>query len=93
MENVWDVPYGECHAPLRGEPAKLLLMMRFSRDFLDVHARYEAKKKSTNTMDFDDLLEKTVRLLRESDEVAERYQRQFQLGQANRRNEHRSTRV
>jgi hypothetical protein len=36
-----DMPYGECHAPLRGEPAKLLLMMRFSRDFLDVHARYE----------------------------------------------------
>jgi hypothetical protein len=36
-----DVPYGECHPPLRGEPAKLLLMMRFSRDFLDVHARYE----------------------------------------------------
>jgi hypothetical protein len=41
VENVRDVPYGECHAPLRGEPAKLLLMMRFSRDFLDVHARYE----------------------------------------------------
>ena len=41
MENVWDVPYGECHPPLRGEPAKLLLMMRFSRDFLDVHARYD----------------------------------------------------
>jgi hypothetical protein len=35
-----DLLYGECHAPLRGEPA-MLLMMRFSRDFLDVHARYE----------------------------------------------------
>lgn len=44
-----------------------------------VHGRYEAKKKSTNAMDFDDLLEKTLRLLREHDDVAEIYQRQFQF--------------
>jgi DNA helicase-2/ATP-dependent DNA helicase PcrA len=44
-----------------------------------VHARYEAKKKSTNTMDFDDLLEKTLRLLRDHDDIADRYQRQFQF--------------
>jgi DNA helicase-2/ATP-dependent DNA helicase PcrA len=44
-----------------------------------VHARYEAKKKATNTMDFDDLLEKTVRLLRDFDDIAETYQRQFQF--------------
>lgn len=44
-----------------------------------VHAQYEAKKKSTNALDFDDLLEKTLRLLREHEEVAELYQRQFQF--------------
>src|SRR5881227_2376152 len=31
----------------------------------DVHARYEKKKKATNSMDFDDLLEKTLRMLKE----------------------------
>ena len=44
-----------------------------------VHTRYEAKKRATNTMDFDDLLEKTLRLLRDHDEVASIYQRQFQF--------------
>ena len=44
-----------------------------------VHDRYEAKKKSTNTMDFDDLLTKTLRLLNEHDDVAAIYQRQFQF--------------
>ena len=44
-----------------------------------VHTRYEAKKRATNTMDFDDLLEKTLRLLRDHDEVAAIYQRQFQF--------------
>ena len=31
----------------------------------DVHARYERRKKSTNSLDFDDLLEKTLRMLKE----------------------------
>ncbi len=44
-----------------------------------VHDRYEAKKKSTNTMDFDDLLTKTLKLLTDHDEVAAIYQRQFQF--------------
>ena len=44
-----------------------------------VHDRYEAKKKSTNTMDFDDLLTKTLKLLNEHDDVAAIYQRQFQF--------------
>ena len=44
-----------------------------------VHTRYEAKKRATNTMDFDDLLEKTLRLLTDHDEVAAIYQRQFQF--------------
>ncbi len=45
----------------------------------DVHARYERKKKSTNSMDFDDLLEKTLRMLKEHEEVAGFYRRKFQF--------------
>ena len=45
----------------------------------DVHARYERKKKATNSMDFDDLLEKTLRMLKEHAEVADFYQRKFQF--------------
>ncbi|MBA3831204.1 MAG: UvrD-helicase domain-containing protein [Chthoniobacterales bacterium] len=45
----------------------------------DVHARYERRKKSTNSMDFDDLLEKTLRMLKEHEEIAAFYRRQFQF--------------
>src|SRR6195256_5227285 len=45
----------------------------------DVHARYERKKKATNSMDFDDLLEKTLRMLKENERIAEIYRRQFQF--------------
>jgi DNA helicase-2/ATP-dependent DNA helicase PcrA len=45
----------------------------------DVHARYEKKKKSTNSMDFDDLLEKTLRMLIEHEHIADFYRRQFQF--------------
>jgi DNA helicase-2/ATP-dependent DNA helicase PcrA len=45
----------------------------------DVHARYERKKKATNSLDFDDLLEKTLRMLLEHEDVAETYRRQFQF--------------
>ena len=45
----------------------------------DVHARYERKKKATNSMDFDDLLEKTLRMLKEHEEIAGFYRRQFQF--------------
>ena len=44
-----------------------------------VHDMYERKKKSTNTMDFDDLLTKTLKLLTEHEEIAAIYQRQFQF--------------
>ena len=44
-----------------------------------VRARYEAKKKSTNAMDFDDLLVKTLVLLKEHEDIASRYQTQFQF--------------
>ncbi|HEV8185075.1 MAG TPA: UvrD-helicase domain-containing protein, partial [Chthoniobacterales bacterium] len=45
----------------------------------DVHARYERKKKATNSMDFDDLLEKTLRMLKEHEGVANFYRRKFQF--------------
>src|SRR5438874_5832444 len=45
----------------------------------DVHARYERKKKATNSLDFDDLLEKTLRMLLEHEHIAQFYRRQFQF--------------
>jgi DNA helicase-2/ATP-dependent DNA helicase PcrA len=45
----------------------------------DVHARYEKKKKATNSMDFDDLLEKTLLMLKQSEGIASFYRRQFQF--------------
>jgi DNA helicase II / ATP-dependent DNA helicase PcrA len=45
----------------------------------DVQARYERKKKATNSLDFDDLLEKTLRMLIEHEHVARVYRRQFQF--------------
>src|SRR5450755_836425 len=45
----------------------------------DVHLRYERRKKSTNSLDFDDLLEKTLRMLKEHEEIAAFYRRQFQF--------------
>lgn len=42
-----------------------------------VQKRYEAKKKSSNSVDFDDLLEKPLRLLEREAEIADRYRRQF----------------
>ena len=45
----------------------------------DVRARYEKKKKATNSMDFDDLLEKTLSMLQQHEEIAAVYRRQFQF--------------
>jgi DNA helicase-2/ATP-dependent DNA helicase PcrA len=45
----------------------------------DVHARYEKKKKATNSMDFDDLLEKTLLMLKHNESIASFYRRQFQF--------------
>src|SRR5712671_197941 len=44
-----------------------------------VQARYERKKKATNSVDFDDLLEKTLRMLLEHEHIARVYRRQFQF--------------
>ncbi len=45
----------------------------------DVLARFAARKRAANVMDFDDLLVLWLRLLRGHDEVREQYQRQFQF--------------
>src|SRR4030081_318125 len=45
----------------------------------DVHARYEKKKKATNSVDFDDLLEKTLLMLKQHENIASFYRRQFQF--------------
>ena len=52
-------------------------------DFVEIIARagreYEERKRAANCVDFDDLLSKTLRLLRENPGIAEHYQRQFQF--------------
>jgi DNA helicase-2/ATP-dependent DNA helicase PcrA len=45
----------------------------------DVHQRFAARKKASNTMDFDDLLVLWLRLIQEHQEVREQYQRRFQF--------------
>lgn len=45
----------------------------------DVQRRYERKKKATNSLDFDDLLEKTLRMLLDQEHVRQFYRRQFQF--------------
>ena len=45
----------------------------------DVHERYEKKKKTTNSMDFDDLLEKTLSMFQQHERIAEVYRQQFQF--------------
>ena len=66
-------------------PIEELLAEKFSyflpllEQIKDVQARYERRKKSTNSLDFDDLLEKTLRMLKEHEEIAAFYRRQFQF--------------
>src|SRR6266403_1675991 len=45
----------------------------------DVHERYEKKKKATNSMDFDDLLQKTLSMCQQHERIAEFYRRKFQF--------------
>ena len=45
----------------------------------DVQERYEKKKKATNSIDFDDLLQKTLTMLQQHEGIAQFYRRQFQF--------------
>ena len=53
--------------------------LEFTEQIATAQKKYEAKKKQANSMDFDDLLEKTLLLLQNHAAVAEFYQRQFQF--------------
>jgi DNA helicase-2/ATP-dependent DNA helicase PcrA len=45
----------------------------------DVHGRYEKKKRTTNSLDFDDLLEKTLSMFQQHESIVKFYRRQFQF--------------
>src|SRR5438034_2889376 len=45
----------------------------------DVQECYEKKKKATNSMDFDDLLQKTLSMFQQHERITEVYRRQFQF--------------
>jgi DNA helicase-2/ATP-dependent DNA helicase PcrA len=53
--------------------------LEFSEKIAEMQKKYEAKKKAANSLDFDDLLEKTLLLLQGNTAIAEHYQRQFQF--------------
>ncbi len=48
--------------------------LAFAEQIHALHKNYETRKKSANSLDFDDLLEKTLRLLEQNPEIAEFYQ-------------------
>lgn len=53
--------------------------LEYSEQIAEAQRKYEARKKQANSLDFDDLLEKTLKLLQENPAIAEHYQRQFQF--------------
>lgn len=67
-----------------GESIEDILHSRYSyfhhlaESILSLEEAYEEKKRSTNSMDFDDLLEKTLRLFHERSDIREQYQRNFE---------------
>lgn len=53
--------------------------LEYSGQIALARKKYEEKKRAANSLDFDDLLEKTLRLLQREPAIAEHYQRQFQF--------------
>ena len=53
--------------------------LELSAEIAEAQKKYEAKKKTANSLDFDDLLEKTLLMLQHNAELAAHYQRQFQF--------------
>jgi DNA helicase-2/ATP-dependent DNA helicase PcrA len=47
--------------------------LEFAPQFAEARKKYEAKKRQANALDFDDLLEKTLRLLQTNAALAEHY--------------------
>src|SRR5580692_8264666 len=54
-------------------------LVQVATPIAQAHANYQARKKTANAMDFDDLLALWLRLLREHPEVREEQQRRFQF--------------
>ncbi len=52
---------------------------KVSDAILSIRKQYQDKKVETNSMDFDDLLTQSVRLLHEHEDLRERYQQQFEF--------------
>ncbi len=69
---------GDAKNKLQG-PAKLKELATNSREelFADVYAEYEQRMRSSNALDFDDLLIKTVVLFHKFPEVCEKYAKRF----------------
>jgi DNA helicase-2/ATP-dependent DNA helicase PcrA len=57
--------------------SKFPYFVPLSEQIARVQVAYEARKKETNAMDFDDLLSKTLELFQTARDVAENYQNQF----------------
>ena len=53
--------------------------LEFSEQIAGAQKKYEARKKNANSLDFDDLLEKTLLLLQKDAEVAAFHQQKFQF--------------
>ena len=53
--------------------------LELDEQIIGAQKRYEAKKQASNSVDFDDLLEKSLSLLQRHPAVAETFQRQFQF--------------
>ncbi len=53
--------------------------LEFAPQIEEARKKYEKRKRDANAVDFDDLLEKSFRLLKEHPAIAERYQKQFQF--------------
>ncbi len=68
-----------------GEPLELILeerypyFLEFQEEIGQIRQAYELRKQKANALDFDDLLEKPLRLLRQHEAIARRYRQQFQF--------------
>jgi DNA helicase-2/ATP-dependent DNA helicase PcrA len=52
---------------------------QFAKEIADQQKRYQARKRASNGMDFDDLLALWLKLLQEHEDIREHYQRRFQF--------------
>ncbi len=53
-------------------------LTHLAEDIIEIHEQYEDRKQSSNAMDFDDLLEKTLKLLSEDSDARETMQKKFE---------------